>query len=235
MGSIAYVTGAISGANDSTLTYAAQSIGAAASGRYVIVAASARLSPNFDGSEDLLCAIGGNAATRVAQAKTSNGNSGTVAALFVLNVPSGTTADIALSSTGGETIIRSGISVYRADGLSSATPYDSDAITRGAGTGTMSRTVTRNGDGFVIGVAHSCGNASQLHTSAHATFAGLTLSDLTVDCQAAADATNWTGLTEDIDTNTESSSGNPSAFAVGVWAYASAAPAAPRSVGLVMG
>jgi hypothetical protein len=89
-----YVSTASSTANQSTYTFSGQSIGTAASNRYVVVAATGGSASSRTISS---CTVGGAATTRVA-----NVSGFECAAIFITNAPvtTGTTADVVIVSDG---------------------------------------------------------------------------------------------------------------------------------------
>jgi hypothetical protein len=143
--SIAFLQSAESGTDASSYTFSTQNIGVAATDRHIIVATIAR------GASQTLTGvtIGGVTATSVA----NNSNDGSIAALFIAAVPTGTTGDIVLTFSG--TMIRAADGAYRATGLGSATPTDTGVSSANAPTTDLDIAA----GGFGIGTAFSGGTA----------------------------------------------------------------------------
>ena len=116
---LTFLAGTSDGATASTYTFTSQSLGAVASDRHIILVASGR---KTGAAVTISATIGGVAANQVAIAsdERSGGAFWTGTALFILEVPTGTSSDIVI--TFGGACVRCGIATYRADNLQSATP-----------------------------------------------------------------------------------------------------------------
>lgn len=101
--------------NASSYTFSAQSLGTAASDRYIVVTVGARA-----GTTETISSvtIGGVTATINVQS-TSNNN---IASVCIANVPTGATGDIVVTFSG--TMDRCGIGAWRATGVTSTTATD---------------------------------------------------------------------------------------------------------------
>lgn len=138
LASIAYCTALGSGSVTATNTYmfTGASIGAAATGRLVIVA----VSYVTVAAATATCTIGGNAATEIAGCarRTASGASVEVQVrLYALTVNTGTTANIVLTTSSNATIFN--IAVWAAYDVISTTPVDaSNAWANGISTLTLS-------------------------------------------------------------------------------------------------
>lgn len=119
-----YLQSATSTADTNAYTFSSQSLGDAASDRYIIVTAIARKA----GAAFTLSSItiGGVSATIVRQVTNTVTNSDT-AAIVIANVPTGTTGDVVV--TWSTTVLRCAIGMWRATSLSSATEHDASTST----------------------------------------------------------------------------------------------------------
>lgn len=142
----AYAQSASSTSDLTTYTFSSQNLGAAASDRYVIVGIHSRDSGAhaFTG-----VTVQGITATYVVQA-SNNASGGSLTGLYIVAVPTGTTGDVVV--TLDNAAVGCGISLWRATGLASATPVDSDSSTASNPTATINTE-----DGFAIGVANDVG------------------------------------------------------------------------------
>lgn len=141
--SIVYTDSVASASDLTTYTFAGRAISTAAADRYVIVGVGGSNSADVSS-----LTVGGNSATEIID--VADGVSA-YAGLWIVNVTTGTTADIVVTFSGG--INRCGIGVWAAYGLSSGTPLDSD--TSVAAPGSITLTTTAGG----IAVSFANGNA----------------------------------------------------------------------------
>jgi len=128
--------------NNANYTFTGADIGTAATGRRVVVVVTSGGSGG--GAANPALSIGGNSATQLAQSATQFGSQVTI---FILQVDSGTTADIAI--TGSSTQANWGIAVYAVYNLTSSTAVDTDA-----GTGSYNATLTSTPGGVAIAGSH---------------------------------------------------------------------------------
>lgn len=133
--------------------------------RYIEVVFTARKSGTSNCAAPSPFTIGGITATLVVSA-INNPTNCNVAALFIANVPTGTTGTIA--ATMAATYVDAGIEVYRATGVLSATAHATGSSSAAAPTGTL----TVPAYGFAIGGAITRGA-----TASTATWTGLTEDD----------------------------------------------------------
>jgi hypothetical protein len=105
-------------------TFSSQSFGADASDRRIIVAAYASAA-NINASTSQIT-IGGTSATIHAQAQNTGNTRNGIVAIASASVPTGASGDIVVTYTADEFTVLLGcaISVYRAAGLVSGTPFD---------------------------------------------------------------------------------------------------------------
>lgn len=139
-------------ANSSTHNHGTLSIGAASADRAIIVSiayGAASISDPITGMT-----LGGVAMTKVVGGvhSTSAGS-----AIYILAVPSGTTANITATFSGTNEDSR--IVIYSVTGLLSTTAVDSDTQNSASQPVTYSHTLNTSNDGFIIGVV-ACQNAS---------------------------------------------------------------------------
>lgn len=106
-------------ADATTHTYSSQSIGAAATDRYIVVGASARSGTSGRTITDVT--IGGVPAMQLIQ-RSGDGSGSNIVGLYILNVPAGTTADIVVTYSGS--VNRGAIVVSRVIGTVSTLPHD---------------------------------------------------------------------------------------------------------------
>ena len=135
---------ASSNSDASSYTFSAQAIGAAASDRYVLVGIAARNSSDVALNS---VSIGGVSATSVVSATAS----GSRAAFYIANVPTGTTGDVVV--TFASTMLRCAIGVWRVDGLTSTTPTDSTTNT----TDPFAANINISAGGAAFGLAYTNG------------------------------------------------------------------------------
>ena len=126
-------------------TFAGEAIGTAAPDRYVAVGVRTNVGTISS------VTIGGNAATKVLNLADAEGE----AAIFMLLVTSGTTADIVVDLSTSATC---SIGVWTVNGLVSTTPTDSFTSTSDPGSGVIDVTA----GGFVIGIAYDAVNAPNI-------------------------------------------------------------------------
>ena len=146
--SLSYRTHAETQAGGISATFTSQDIGTAASNRFVIVAV---LAGSTGGSANTIASVtvGGTALT-LAKSQFDSGNFH-AAAIFIGNIPSGTTATIVASLTSGSSS-RWGIGVWAAYALNSITPT---ATNGGTSSGTLTLDTNVQAGGIVTGVIFS--------------------------------------------------------------------------------
>ncbi|MGE0659800.1 MAG: hypothetical protein AB7O63_09915 [Reyranellaceae bacterium] len=166
--------------NASSRTFSGCNIGAAATGRVVVVCAQ---STGVGVTDITSVTIGGNAASLAAK-YTDAGNNVAIG-IWYLQVDAGTTADIVVTNSG--TGSRHNIHVYSLYDLDSGTPADTDA--QAANSTSVSNTLTRaSGGGIAIGVA----NANSSSTS-------FTWTNLGEDQDATTESTRRVSAASDDD------------------------------------
>lgn len=153
-------------ANRTIYTFASQNLGTADADRYIIVGIQSRLSAGPHTVSSVT--VGGVSATPVVTADRGTNSRGSI---YIAAVPTGTTGDVVVTLSTG--ILRCGIALWRAVGIDSATPTDTE--TSVAETNDPAGSIDVPAGGFAVGV-------------------GLT--------NALTTAT-WTGLNEDSDTQAE--------------------------------
>lgn len=131
-------------ADSNSYTFSSQDFGTAEAGRYIIIGIISRKSTTAATITGVT--IGGVTATIVVQ-RTNTITNTDVAGIAIALVPDGATGNIVV--TFSATMLRCAISVYRAVGLSSATPTDSDGSTASA----PSVALDVPAGGFAIGMA----------------------------------------------------------------------------------
>ncbi len=192
--SVTYVNNYTSGTDTNTYTFSGCNIGTANADRTVVITVGARRSGTPSTVNSVT--VGGNSATELVQVSSGATNS-CVAAIYAIDVPSGTTADVVV--TLASTMLRCGIGVYDCTGIST-TANDTATATSASGSGT----VTATADGAVIGVAMS-------GSSTAFTWSGITenydvqvgaetarASGASLEVSAAGDVSiSWTGPTLD--------------------------------------
>ena len=162
-GSIAFLQTAEDTTDASPYTFAAQNLGTAAGDRYIIVAVFAR--DTSSGQTLTGVTVGGVAATLIANNAVTDAASRTeITALAIAAVPTGTTGDIVCTFSAA--MVRCCIAAYRATGLASATPSDTDMDTSIGEDVALTIDVPVNG--FVLAVATS------QHNSLTETWSGVT-------------------------------------------------------------
>ena len=152
---IAYVSQNSNEANQASYTFTAQSIGTAASDRFILVGVYAPANTNFGNITGVT--IGGSPMTQLVQTEDASGFSDF--AVYGLSVPSGTTADIVVSLSGSPD--RLGIDVFRANSLSSTTP--TATATLNTASVDLVQSITVQSGGIIIGFAGN-ENTATLHT-----------------------------------------------------------------------
>jgi hypothetical protein len=169
----AYLQTAADSANASTYTYTSQSLGAAAADRYIVVGVASRI-----GAASLTLSsltVGGVTATivdqRSATGVASGGTATTLGALAIAAVPTGTTGNVVVNLSA--TALRCVVSMWRFDGLASATAFA--AGDSAATAPTINLDIPANG--AAVGII-TAGYSGSLTAS-------------------------WTGLTEQYDATTE--------------------------------
>jgi hypothetical protein len=153
-------------ANATTYTWSSQSLGTAASDRYIVVALNSRMS---GGPTSTSVTVGGVSAILVAEQWFL----GCYSSLWIAAVPTGATGDIVATFGAGQ--VRAFYGAWRLDDLASATASDTDASTAHPHAGTLDIPV----DGVGI--------ASVIATDA----ATMTWSGLTGDASGGGEATSY--------------------------------------------
>ena len=149
---MAYGGAGVQTADGSTMTVSGLSIGAADDSRRVIAAIAWNAGSNQTVSS---ATIGGVAATIVVQAMSTTGSAGS--ALLIASVPSGTTADVAVTFSGS--VSRMSAATYRVVNLNSATAYATANDTEAA-SGEVTGSLNVPAGGFVVAVASTSDGAS---------------------------------------------------------------------------
>jgi hypothetical protein len=176
----------VSAGSGTTVTYSGVSTGVAAADRVVAVAVTTELTAGAISSATIDYGSGA-----VAMSSSTNGAQGAVGArMFWLSVPTGTTADIAITFAASQTANTQHITVYRAVGASEtasssgstgdtdADPISSGALTIPTGGGciavcAMAATGVRTWAGITEGVDEGAGATPQYqHTTGTSTTAG---------------------------------------------------------------
>lgn len=170
---MSYVSSNSSTAGSDPVTFTAQSIGTADATRKIIVAVGWSSAADQTISS---MTIGGVSAAQVVATDTSSGSGG--AAIWIADVPTGTTGDIVIDWSGS--VARCAIAVYRVVNLTSSTATDTDTATS-ASSGVISVSAcTIPANGFAIA---------------------------SVSCIDGSGGTfTWSGITEDTDQNLASQS-----------------------------
>jgi hypothetical protein len=137
-----------------TYTFAGHAIGDAATGRHVLIGIGASGSAGQSDRTISSVTVGGDAATAVGTLVTSTSTATTYAVFYIIQVDSGTTADIVVTWSGD--LISTGIGVWALYNLLSATPTDT-------GTGVLSGTnigIDAPARGVIVGYAHTQRNGA---------------------------------------------------------------------------
>lgn len=116
----------------STYTFSSQNLGTAAADRFIVVAIETRNSGTSDRTINSVT-IGGVSA--VVTQETQAGTNRNVVALACAAVPTGTAGDVVVTLNGA--MLRCYIQVYRAIGISSTTPSDTERLAGASPTGTI--------------------------------------------------------------------------------------------------
>lgn len=167
-----FIGSAYNAANQTSYTYSGVSLGAASASRRIIVGVVAGDNGDFDLSS---VTVGGFAASAMGYRKFDSGGLWQVCALYVIDWPSGTTADVVVTANTG--ISYTDIAIYRAI-MPSASP---GSVNSGTATGTTdaSSTVVVPAGGFAIGVYGHWGSTNAV------TWTGLTeVADVTAEGSA---------------------------------------------------
>lgn len=136
-----------------TYTFSSQNLGTAAADRYIIVAAAGRtVSTDLNISS---ITVGGVTATVVQSAQSAVGDNDLTIAIAA--VPTGTTGDVVV--TYNTTSLRCQICLWRATGLASATPTDTDQDDGEPGTHDPSVSLTVP-NGFAVGIVSNDASTS---------------------------------------------------------------------------
>lgn len=112
-----FCTNAQSATDASTYTFSSQSIGTAATGRQIVIGVAGSRGGTVSVTS---VTVGGNAATQLCTDEGSGGGANQRTALYIIQVDTGTTADIVV--TYSTTCARSGIGVWAVYDLQSSTP-----------------------------------------------------------------------------------------------------------------
>lgn len=139
-----FLQGAESASDLTTYTFSSQNLGAADSGRYIVVGIGARSTGLLNVSS---VTVAGVSATEVIQQRSANNQN--VTALYIAAVPTGTSGDVVVTLSAGA--LRCSISLVRLVTIDSATAVDTASSTASPPSGSMSC-----GDGgVIIGIALS--------------------------------------------------------------------------------
>jgi hypothetical protein len=142
-------------------TFTSQAIGTAASDRWVIITAAVQSSP----SGAITCTVGGISATRVATGFQAS--IGIDAAIFAVNVPTGTTANIVFTS--GGTGFRWQFAYWTVNMAVGTTTF-TGVNNSGAANSVAISSVLVNANGFAVGMAFESGAGSDIAMSVSAPF-----------------------------------------------------------------
>lgn len=172
--SISFIGSASSNTDLSVYTFSAQSLGAAASDRKIIVgigwsSATAQTLSSVT--------IGGVTATIIGQIESSGSSSGP-SALVIAAVPTGATGDVVVTLSGG--VQRLGIGIFRVVGLVSSTAH-ATATDDTAVSGVVTTTLNVPANGIVVAMAGSVDGASWSWTAGP-------VEDFDIDLESAAAA-----------------------------------------------
>ena len=147
-----FLQNSASGTDTDVYTFATQNLGTAAANRYILVSVAAR---TLAGSALSSITVAGETASLAVNHAPGNGS---IAAIGVAAVPSGTTGDIVLTFNG--TMRRAGYAAYRITGLSSVTPNSTDTGSSDPDT----LTVTVPDPGFAVAIASDATDGSATYT-----------------------------------------------------------------------
>lgn len=144
---ISFLQTADSATDATEYTFASQNLGAAASDRAIIVGVHAR---KLGGAVSVAVTVGGVSATSVVTQWGGDSNDN-VSALFIAEVPTGTTGDVVV--TFGAGVLRCGIGMWRATGI------DTTAFDTGVSVvNPMSTTIDIEAGGVAVGASTVTGN-----------------------------------------------------------------------------
>jgi hypothetical protein len=152
---ISLTANAVSAANLTTYTFAAQSLGVAAGDRLIAVGIGSAGNTTTISS----VTIGGVSASQVVAADGGSGNS-RIAAIWVAAVPTGATGNVVV--TFGSGMVHCSIDVYRLVGASATTYHTATDITITSNAESASLNLVANG--AAIGVFHTNGGATRTTT-----------------------------------------------------------------------
>lgn len=184
---VSFLHTTVSTADTNAYTFSAEDLGAAASDRNIIVTIMSRSTTG--GITISSVTIGGVSATITGQTNAGAGPSN-VGGIVIAEVPTGTSGDIVV--TFSASMLRCGIGVYRATGLTSINASDSDS-TNALAAPSVSLDVPANG--FVIGGAATATSTTTTWTELTETFDGVIESALTHTGALKEYASAQTGLT----------------------------------------
>jgi hypothetical protein len=137
---------AASNANDlSTYTFASQSLGASASNRTILIGVHGRASGGTAYTIDSVTVAGESADPVVALFQF--GTNSLVAALYAVDLPTGTTGDVVVTFSRAQ--LRAAIGLWRATDIDYAAPHDTGSSSANSPTDTLNVVA----GGFAIGVA----------------------------------------------------------------------------------
>ena len=200
-----YQTAAQSPSDLTTYTFSSQAIGTASSNRRVIIG-----TVGFAGIRTVSSlTVGGISASLVKRQQQGS----VTAEIWIATVPTGTTADVVVTWSGGQT--RCAIAVWSATGLENNTPVDTDGTNIAIIANSSNVTLTTVDGGFVVGIGiHSnvtalnisCRNMTERNES--------TLEVATVKVAAADVATSGTSLIVGMDLNNGATGNSNSPYAV---------------------
>lgn len=152
---LAFLQSAVSTANASEYTFAAQALGAAAADRYVAVGAVGRGTVGGGVASGTVNGV----AVAIDVQTTNTTVFFTTAAMVKANVTTDTTGDVVI--TFSNSMLRAGIGMWRMDSLNSATPTDTESSTADAPTANVSV----NSGGYILACAYSSDSAGGPQTT----------------------------------------------------------------------
>jgi len=129
-------------ANASSYTVSAADLGDASADRYVMIACGGRGSTSAAVISSVT--VGGVSATEVGSVTSGSGSFRSTAKSYVINVPTGTTADIVVNFSGS--VLRAGVSWWTDDNLGSTTPHDTGVSTSSS---TLTTSVDKTDNGWI--------------------------------------------------------------------------------------
>lgn len=200
----AYLQSNESTANAASYTFSSENIGAAASGRVVIVGFAARA--QFATSLTVSSATIGGVTASFIEVQSAGTNSDICGFIYAA-VPTGTTGDVVINLS--RTVLRCGIETYRAEDITFA-PHDSGTSTATDPTFNLDIPV-----GFAIGMSAHAGNGSTTWTGLTEDDDNVVESGLTFSCASDEFVSTETGRT--ITANSTLTIDPAGAFASWAW------------------